>query len=138
MLRRGITVAVTAVVLALGGAALAGAATKNGITPLGPSGKIAVGKAPTFRVKVTKPGTVWIHVCKSKRKDSDGVICKTEVIAQARKKSGVFRHKPKLYTFPGFWLQTPGTYYWQAHRIQCEGDLSDCLQEGPIVRIKVG
>jgi hypothetical protein len=50
----------------------------------------------------------------------------------------VFRHKPKLYTFPGFWLQTPGTYYWQAHRIQCEGDLSDCLQEGPIVRIKVG
>ena len=138
MLRRTITVAVTTVVLALGGAVLAVAATKNGVTPLGPKGKIAVGKQPTFKVKVTKPGTVWIHVCRSSKKDSAGLICQSEVIAQAHKKGGTFVYKPKVYKYPGFWLRTPGTYYWQAYRIHCEGDLSDCSQEGPIVRLKVG
>jgi hypothetical protein len=28
--------------------------------------------------------------------------------------------------------------HWQAHRIQCEGNIDDCLQEGPIIKFKVG
>ena len=38
------------------------------------------------------------------------------------------------------WLNSPGTYYWQAYRIECivGSDLSDCRQEGPIVKVKVG
>ena len=117
--------------------ASASAATKNGITPLAPkAGKsVPAGKSPTFKVRAKGPGTVWVHVCKSKKKDRNGVICHKASIGQAKKKSGSFRYKPQFFDFPGFWLNTPGRYYWQAHRISCSG--SDCRQEGPIVRFKV-
>ncbi|MGZ8438767.1 MAG: hypothetical protein ACXWXR_09540, partial [Candidatus Limnocylindrales bacterium] len=71
---RVIIVAATTAALALGGATLAGAATKNGITPISPKGKIAKGRQPTFKVKVTEAGSVWIHVCKRAKKDSKGLI----------------------------------------------------------------
>jgi hypothetical protein len=119
--------------------ATASAATKHGITPLAPkAGKsVPAGKSPTFKLRAKGPGQVWVHVCKSKHKDSDGLICNTESIGRAHKKGGSFRYKPKFFDFPQFWLNSPGTYYWQAHRISCEGDLSDCRQEGPIVKFKV-
>ena len=118
--------------------ASASAATKNGITPLAPkAGKsVPAGKSPTFKVRAKGPGTVWVHVCKSKRKNKDGVICH-KAIGQAKKKRGIYRYKPQFFDFPSFWLNTPGRYYWQAHRIACEGILSDCRQEGPIVRFRV-
>jgi hypothetical protein len=119
---------------------VASAATKNGITPTSPkAGKtIAAGKRPTMKGRVSGPGQLWVHVCKSKRKDSEGIICSEEAIQRAKKKSGRFSVKLKFFDFPEFWLNSPGTYYWQAHRISCEGDISDCRQEGPIVRFKVG
>ena len=121
--------------LALAGPA--GAATKNGITPLAPKAGTSVpaGKSPTFRMRVSGPGQVWVHVCKSKARDRDGVICTDPSIGRARKRNGVYQYKPKFFDFPTFWLNSPGTYYWQAHRIACNG--SDCRQEGPVVRFKV-
>ena len=86
-------------------------------------------------MKVKGPGQVWVHVCKSKKKDRDGVICSDESIGRAKKKHGVFRYKPKFFDFPQFWLNSPGRYYWQAFRIDCNG--SDCEQEGPIIRFRV-
>ena len=120
--------------------ATASAATRHGITPLAPkAGKsIPAGKRPTFKIRAKGPGQVWVHVCKSKKKNSDGVICSDESIGRAKKKGSSFQYKPKFFNFPEFWLNSPGTYYWQAHRIQCEGDISDCLQEGPIIKFKVG
>ena len=117
----------------------ASAATKNGITPLAPkAGKsVAAGQSPTFKMRVRGKGTVWVHVCKSKRKAKDGRICHKLEIGQAHKKGGSFRFKPKFVDFPAFWLNTPGTYYWQAHRIACNAAITDCRQEGPIVRFKV-
>ncbi len=117
----------------------ASAATKNGITPLAPkAGKsVPAGKSPTFKLRAKGPGPVWVHVCKTKRKDKNGVICHKASIGQARKRSGVFRFKPQFFDFPGFWLNSPGTYYWQAHRISCEGTTSDCRQEGPTVKFRV-
>jgi hypothetical protein len=129
----------TAALLAVPTVALA--ATKNGITPTSPkAGKtIAVGKRPTMKGRVSGPGQVYVHVCKSKKKDADGLICTKEAIQRAKKKGGKFSVKLKFFDFPEFWLNSPGTYYWQAHRIACEGgDISDCRQEGPIVRFKVG
>ena len=119
----------------------ASAATKNGITPTSPkAGKtIPVGERPTMKGRVRGPGQVYVHVCKSKRKDADGLICSKEAIKRAKKRSGRFSVKLPFFDFPEFWLNSPGTYYWQAHRIACEGgDISDCRQEGPIVRIRVG
>jgi hypothetical protein len=117
-------------------------ATKHGITPTSPKAgaTIPVGKRPTMKGKVKGPGQVYVHVCKSKKKDKDGLICSTEAIQKAKKKNGKFSVKLKFFDFPEFWLNSPGTYYWQAHRIACivGSDLSDCRQEGPIVKVKVG
>jgi hypothetical protein len=124
--------------LLLATASPAGAA--SGITVVSPKSgaTVAAGESPTFKMRVKGAGQVWVHVCKSKKKNADGVICSEESIGRAKKKGGTYQYKPKFFDFPEFWLNSPGTYYWQAHRIQCEGDISDCLQEGPIVKFKVG
>ena len=133
------TLALTAfTALALAGPAAA--ATKNGITPLGPKAGTSVpsGKAATFRMRVNDPGAgVFMHVCKSNKKDKEGMICKKATILQAKKKRGVFQAKQTFYDFPAFWLNRTGTYYWQAYRIECTSGSSDCKQEGPVVRFKV-
>lgn len=133
------TLALTALTaLALAGPAAA--VTKNGITPLAPKAGTSVpaGKAATFRMKVNDPGAgVFMHVCKSNKKDKQGMICKKATILQAKKKNGVFQAKQTFYDFPAFWLNNPGTYYWQAYRIECTSGSSDCKQEGPVVRFKV-
>jgi|tagenome__1003787_1003787.scaffolds.fasta_scaffold20267337_2 hypothetical protein len=117
-------------------------ATKHGITPKSPKAgsTIPVGERPTMKGKVKGPGQVYVHVCKSKHKDDDGLICSDEAIKRAKKKNGRFSVKLDFFDFPGFWLNSPGTYYWQAHRIACiaGSDLKDCRQEGPIVKFKVG
>jgi hypothetical protein len=122
------------------GSATAQAATKNGITPTAPKrgSTVPVGTAPTFKGKVKGEGTVWIHVCKKRRTNGDGVLYRKAMIDRAKKQDGRFKLKAEFFDFPAFWLNTPGAYYWQAHRIACEGDLGDCRQEGPIVKFKVG
>jgi hypothetical protein len=127
-----------AVTLAL--AAPAVAATKHGVTPIAPKANSSVptGQSPTFRFRAKGGGTAWVHVCASRKRDSDGVICHEADIGQAKRSKGVYKLKPKFFDFPEFWLNTPGTYYWQAHRIKCErGNLRDCRQEGPIVKFTV-
>ena len=124
--------------LALAGPAAA--ATKNGITPLAPKAGTSVpaGKAATFRMRVSDPGAgVFMHVCKTKKRDKQGMICKKATILQAKKRKGVFVAKQTFFDFPAFWLNNPGTYYWQAYRIECRSGSSDCKQEGPVVRFKV-
>jgi hypothetical protein len=109
------------------------------LTPLAPkAGKsVPAGKRPTFKVRAKGPGQVWVHVCKSTKKDKDGLICPDEAIGRAKKQGGTFKFKAPFFDFAEFWLNSPGTYYWQAHRISCDGDLSDCRKEGPIVKFRV-
>jgi hypothetical protein len=112
----------------------------GGITPVSPKkgDSVPVGKRPTFKMNVRGAGQVWVHVCKSKRKDGDGLICHDESIGRAKRKQGSrFEYRPKFFDFPAFWLNSPGTYYWQAHRISCENGTDDCRIEGPIVKFKV-
>ncbi|MBJ7328496.1 MAG: hypothetical protein JHC95_01280 [Solirubrobacteraceae bacterium] len=117
----------------------ADAATKNGITPVSPkAGKsVPAGESPTFKAKVKGPGTVWFHVCDSAKKDKDGLICHEASIGQGKKSGGTYKYTPELFDFPEFWLNNPGTYYWQAHRINCTVGSSDCRKEGPVVKFKV-
>lgn len=116
------------------------AATKNGITPVSPKagGKVALGKSATFTFKSVGEGTAWVHVCKSAKKNSKGVICNKQFIGQAKKRGKNFKATQKFFDYPAFWLNNAGTYYWQAHRIDCSADLDDCLIEGPVVKFKVG
>jgi hypothetical protein len=126
-----------AIVLAIAVPALA--STQHGVTPLSPKSGTGVpaGVPFTFKAKAKGGGTVWLHVCKSKRKHKDGTICRTELIRQMKKKDGVYRHKAQVFGYDTYWLNSPGTYYWQVYRIKCEGSTSDCKQEGPIWKLRV-
>jgi hypothetical protein len=113
----------------------------GGITPIAPlkGATVAAGERPTFKLKVRGTGSVWVHVCKSAKKDKDGLICDDESIGRAHRKTGNrFTYRPRFFDFPEFWLNSPGTYYWQAHRISCENGIDDCRIEGPTVKFKVG
>jgi hypothetical protein len=125
-------------VLLVAGPATAEAATRNGITPLSPKpgAQVPAGKSPLFRMRVTGPGSVWVHVCKSGKRGKHGTICGKE-IGEASKSGDEYRFRPKFFDFPGFWLNQPGVWHWQAFRIDCEGRTGDCLQEGPVVRFRV-
>ena len=137
MLRTAIP-ATLAVALLLAPSAFA----KNGVTPLTPKtgASVPVGQPVTFKLKAIGPSAgVFVHVCKSKRKDADGMICSDEVIGKAKKKSGGrYEYKAKFFDYPEFWLNNPGTYYWQAYRTDCSASLDDCKAEGEIVKFKVG
>lgn len=132
---RLLALAVAILLLVLAGSALA--AKKNGVRTLAPKAgsSVPAGKSPVFRMRVKGRGQVWVHVCRSKRRDAQGVICSKESIGRAKKRNGAHEYKPKFFDFPGFWLNRPGRYYWQAHRIACNA--KDCRQEGPVVRFRV-
>jgi hypothetical protein len=114
---------------------------KNGITPISPKNGDAVpaGKRPTFKLRYSGGGPIFVHVCESGRKNKLGLICDDAWIGKAKKQSRRrASYKAPYFDIPRFWLNNPGTYYWQAHRIKCEdGDLADCRQEGPVVKFKV-
>jgi hypothetical protein len=116
----------------------AGSATAaSGIHPIAPATGATVprGETPTFRMRVNGKGAVYVRICRSKRK-SNGAICATEGIGRAiRGSNRIYSYKPKFYDFPRFFANRPGTYYWQASRIACQG--TDCRQEGPVVRFTV-
>lgn len=121
-------------------ASVALAATKHGITPKTPKkgATVATGSRPTFKGRFSGPGQIYVYVSKSKKRDKDGLIAHEAMIQKAKKKGHTFKTKAKFFDFPSFWLNTPGTYYWQAHRINCGEDGDDCQQEGPTVKFKVG
>jgi hypothetical protein len=130
---------ILAVAVALLLAAPAGAAGKHGITPLAPAAgdQVPSGEPVTFRLRAHGKGQVWVRVCKSARKNREGVICAGLEVGRAKRQAGgVYTYRPPFHDFPSFWLNTPGTYHWQAYRLACVR--SDCRAEGPIVRFSVG
>ena len=139
-LRRRLAAATVAAALAVA-PAYAVAATRNGVTPTAPKAGASVkkGQSVTFRGTVKGSGPIFVHVCKSaKRSQKEGTICFTETIGEAKKKGRSFSYTQKAFAFKEYWLNTPGTYYWQAHRIVCEkGNVRDCRQEGPVVKFRV-
>lgn len=142
MSRPRLALLVSVLLAALAGTtAVALAATRNGVTPVSPKAgdTIPRGEAPTFSVRARGGGQVFVHVCRSKERRADGLICSRESVGRAkRKKGGVYRYRPRFHDFPGFWLNRAGTYYWQAHRIRCERRRTkDCRQEGPVFTLRV-
>ena len=121
------------------GAVPALAATKNGIKPVSPKAGATVpaGSRPTFTGRVTGQGVIYVYVSKSPKRNKEGLIGKKEMIQKAKRTGKTFTTRARFFDYPEFWLNSPGTYYWQAHRINC-GEGNDCNQEGPVVRFKVG
>ena len=110
-------------------------AAASGIHPIAPSGPVDRGQVPTFRMKVNGKGAVFVRVCRSAKR-VHGAICDSETTGRAtRGRGGVYTYKPRAYTFASYFANRPGTYYWQAVRIACDG--SDCRQEGPVTKFTV-
>jgi hypothetical protein len=105
-------------------------------TPVSPknAARMPVGKTPTFKVRSTGHGTVWVHVSKSAKRGADGVIGNDAVIVQAHKKGKYYVVKPKFFNYPGFWANQKKKWYWQAYRIACgeQHKASDCKVEGRV------
>ena len=120
-------------------AAPAAAGTKNGVKPLAPKAgkKVAAGSTVKFKVRATGGGSVWLHVCERRKRNADGVICNKTLIRRMKKQGDVYRWTEKEGGFPSHWLNTPGTYYWQVHRIRCEDSSDDCRQEGEVRKLRV-
>jgi hypothetical protein len=86
----------------------------------------AVGARPAFTATDNGDafnGHVWLTIATSRRVDRYGQLkdyTDGGVFSAMRRKRG--RHytfTPPRYTFPGWFLATPGTYYWQAYHINC-------------------
>jgi len=140
------TLAVTAVVLAVVPAVASAVKSQNGVRPTSPGNGAVVPKGtfPTFRARVRGHGKVWINVCDHKSYDRQGGLCFSEEIdkmKKGRRSHGARKYsfKPDRYTFPSYYLQKPGTYYWQVRRSVCKdvhGRL-DCAQQGKTLKFKV-
>ena len=113
----------------------------NGITPISPKAgdTVPAGERPTFKMRVRGRHTgVFVHVCRSKRKDADGMICHDELDRQGEEEARrALRVKADFFDFPEFWLNNPGTYYWQAHRISCDDGHGRLQARGAVVKFKV-
>ena len=112
----------------------AGARRASGITPLSPKAGATVpaGKRPTFKMRVKGAGQVWVHVCKSKKKDSEGVICRDESIGQRQEEGRhVLRTSRSSSTSPssGSTRRAPTTGRRTAS--QCEGGIERLPAGGP-------
>ena len=140
-MRRTLPLAALAALLLL--AAPAGAVTKNGITPVTPKAgdTIPSGRAFVFKLNVKGPsaGTFVAGLQVEAQGRRRRHLLEAPTIGKAKHKQGSrYEYKAKFYDFPGFWLNSPGTYYWQAYRTHCDAGISDCKAEGPIVKFKVG
>jgi len=115
--------------------AVAAAETRNGVTPLRPerAERIPESQPVVFEVRARGGGAVFMHVCRNRERNADGVICRRPRIRQMRRRGDTHRYR---YTEPAFGLPR-GLYYWQAYRIRCEETTDDCRQEGPISRFRV-
>jgi hypothetical protein len=96
--------------------------------------RLPVGKSPTFKVRSSGSGSVWILVSKSAKRGKDGVIGDDAAIGQAHKRGRFYVVKPKFFNYRGFWANQKKKWYWQAYRIACgeEPNASDCKVEGPV------
>ncbi len=74
---------------------------------------------------------LWLHVSRSPAiADPCGTIGFDAEIEPFHVTSDptVFEATPTFFDYSGFWMNTPGTYYWQAHRIH-HGDGADgCIE----------
>jgi hypothetical protein len=108
------------------GAAGAQADVSPKLTAPGPGKLLAVGSQPVFKVTDhgdTSHGGVWLTISKFRKRDRFGRLKQSSdsgtFTNMARHRGGHFTYTPPAYTFPGWFMVTPGTYYWQAYHINC-------------------
>jgi hypothetical protein len=107
------------------GAAGAQADTAPVLNAPGPGKLIHLGSHPIFKVTDTGHafGTEWLSVSKYRRRDRFGRLKQQspggDFSDMVRHRHGHFTFTPPTFSFPGWFMVTPGTYYWQTYHINC-------------------
>jgi hypothetical protein len=84
------------------------------------SSVVTAGSPIVFRIRThARDRFLWLNVSRSRARHKCGVIGHDVAWEQfvATGRAGVYQAKPHYSDFPSLWMNTPGTYYWQAHRI---------------------
>ena len=73
---------------------------------------------------------LWVHISRSPAVDDCGVVDDEVHIYDFDPTAdpAVYRTNTTFYDFEGFWMVTPGTYYWQAYRIEYHFDADGCIE----------
>lgn len=106
-------------------------------TPLDPADGAALPtrSSPLFRVQ-TQPGDsyLWLRVSRAPVTDSTGLIgaeLELEPLHVSALGADLYEAQPPFYDYASFWMNQPGTYYWQVYRITYANG-ADGAVEGPI------
>ncbi|MGZ4411140.1 MAG: hypothetical protein ACXVY8_03305 [Gaiellaceae bacterium] len=119
------------------GLLLAPGATSRGLDTTVPqllepaNGAVHVAGTPiVFKASTHPADRLWLHVSRSPNPveecgqiDSD---IRTYSMTPTVEDASVYDVRPENYTFEGYWLVTPGTYYWQVFRIEYS-DANGCV-----------
>jgi hypothetical protein len=128
---RALAPALVALVLAL--PALASAAS----TPQFPLGSRPVFTAQTNAAAAKRFG-MYITIANARKLDRNGQLKQSSIGTFARMHNaghGKFTYKPPAYTFPSWFMETPGTYWWQTYYIDCH--FKGCHRLSSIRKFKV-
>ncbi len=122
-----------ALVIAAGAASAASLTTDPPTLLTPPSGKVFKARTPIAFTIRTHPGddSLWLSVSRSPTVvNACGTIAHEVSIwdFQATTDPSVYEARPTYYSFGTFWMNTPGTYYWQAHRIEYAGGADGCIE----------
>lgn len=109
-----------------------------GPQPLEPANGATLPTGPlTFRASALAGDadkTMWIHVSRSPQAVRAGGLIGFDAEIEPLTRTAdptVWSATPAHHTYSSFWMNTPGTYYWQPHRISSFGD-PDGFVEGPV------
>lgn len=106
---------------------------------------LAVGTQPTFKVKdLGRPygGSVYISIATSRHVDRRGRLVDTgdggTFSKMVRKKNNRWTYTPPNYTFDTWFMNKPGTYYWQASHTDPQCRVIGCTVLSRVRTFKVG
>jgi hypothetical protein len=141
-LYRRLLYAVAVVVLAMGlmpHTAVASFAAPVPVSP-GQGASVAAGSSVTFTVQAPPNQSLYVSVSSSPATNSNGTIGSDQDFAamSAGADPTVYSHTAGGYSYFGYYLATPGTYYWQASYFACDSSTFQCGdQNTPVMTLNV-
>jgi hypothetical protein len=103
--------------------------------PLAPAdgGSVTAGAGVTFQAQSEVPGDAYlvVHVSRSPNPANACGSIDDDVATLGLDATGdpaVYAGTPTLFKTYGFWLNRPGTYYWQVYRIYYGGGADGCIE----------
>jgi hypothetical protein len=121
---RSLTISVLALTLSLAAPGIANAAAPKLLKPKA-GAPLTAGSEPTFKVRdgsaAAQQYKIYITIGTSKKRTKNGDLKRTSIgtFASTKRKGTVFSYTPEDYSFDTWFMNRPGTYYWQAFHIDC-------------------